>query len=477
MTRLAAFLALLAGPAALGVDRSKPPAAGPPRPLRLPSVQKLALSNGLPVLLAEAHEVPVVQVTLVLRAGATSDPRDRPGLAAFTADMLDEGAGGRDALSLADAVDFLGARLETGAEWDAAFASLRVPVARLEAALPLLADVALRPDFPPKELERLRKEALNDLLQARDEPARVGSWALALAVFGAQHRYGAPLGGDARSLAAITAGGLRQFHDRAYRPGNAALVIAGDVTSQALPLLEAAFGGWAEGGPQGAATLASPPQPKGRTLWLIDRPGSAQSVIRIGRVAPGQPAPDQHALEVANTLLGGSFTSRLNDNLREQHGYAYGARSLFDQRRAAGLFTAAADVQTQSTAEALAEFMKELRRIRMPAPPDEVERARSYLALSYAADFETTSDLAGKLAEQWLYALPDDFYAQFVPRALAVSPSDLQKAAAARIDPENLAIVIVGDRSRVETKLRALGLGPLRIMTVDDVMGKAPKAD
>src|SRR5262245_3702192 len=310
MRRLAAALALLAAPA-LAADRSKPPAAGPPRPLRLPPVQKLAPSNGppvLPVLLVEAHEVPVVEVTLVLRAGATSDPRDRPGLASLVADMLDEGAGGRDALALADAVDFLGATLETSASWDAAFVSLRVPVARLEAALPLQADVALRPDFPGSELDRLRKESLTDLLQARDVPGQVGAWALARAVFGAQHRYGMPLSGDARSIAAITTEDLRQFHRRAYRPESAALVVVGDVTSGVKQLLEKSFGGWQKGAQPGAA-VSEPPQPKGHSIWLVDRPGAAQSVIRIGRVAPKRPAPDQHALQVMNTLLGGSFTS------------------------------------------------------------------------------------------------------------------------------------------------------------------------
>lgn len=473
------LVAVLAGLLAAGgtgsaADRSKPPTPGPARPLRLPAVQRLALSNGLPVLLAESHEVPVAAVTLVVRAGAVADPLDRPGLAAFAADLLDEGAGGRGALALADEIEFLGASLETGAGWDATSVSLRAPVARLEPALSLLADVALRPDFPEPEIERLRKQALTRLLQSRDQPRVVGAWALARAVFGA-HRYGRPLAGDAAALSGFAAADLRAHHGRLFRPENAALLVVGDVTPASLPLFEKAFGGWARGGAAAVPALPEPAQVKGRSIWLVDRPGSAQSVIRIGRVGPRSPAADQHAMDVMNTLLGGSFTSRLNDNLREQHGYAYGAGSSFDQRRVAGLFLAAADVQTQSTAEALGEFMKELRRIRTPAAPAEVERSRSYLALSYAEEFETTSQIASRLADQWLYGLPADYYTSFVPKALAVGVADLQKAAAARVDSENLAIVVVGDRAKVETKLRGLGLGPLRLSSVDEVMGPAPR--
>ncbi len=472
MKRLACLL--LAALPALGADRSQPPRPGPARPLTLPAVQKLALSNGLPVLLAESHEVPVAELMLVVRSGSAADLADRPGLAAMAADMLDEGAGGKDALALADAVDLLGAGLGAGSSWDSSYVSLRVPVARLEAGLGLMADAALRPDFPARELERLRKETLTELLQARDRPGSLAGRALALAVFGDTHPYGRHPAGDARSVSAMNVSDLQAFHARHYRPENAALVVVGDVTPAVLPLLERAFGAWAKAGASSPAGVSEPPQVKGRSVWLVDRPGAAQSVIRIGRVGPRNPAPDQATLLVMNTLLGGSFTSRLNDNLREQHGYAYGARSGFDQRRVAGLFQAAADVQTHSTAEALGEFMKELRRIREPATAEEVERARNYLALSYVKEFETAGDLAGKLAEQWLYGLPDDYFSAFVPKALATGVAVVE-GAAARIDTANLAIVVVGDRAKVEAKLRALNLGPLKLLSIDDVMGPAPQ--
>jgi predicted Zn-dependent peptidase len=396
----------------------------------------------------------------------------------MTADMLDEGAGGRDALALADAVDFLGATLETGEDWDASTVSLRVPVARLGEALPLMADVAIRPDFPEKELARLRKEALTALLQARDVPGRIASRALAEAVFGKAHRYGRPETGDATSISSLSVAELRAFHDARYTPATAGLVVVGDVTAESvLPLLEKAFGAWKAPAAPAAPPVSAPPQVRKRTVWLVDKPGSVQSAIRIGRVGLSWADPQYAATEVMNTLLGGSFTSRLNDNLREKHGYTYGARSAFARYRTSGVFFAMADVQTDKTAPALTEFMNELARIRTPATPEEAERARSYAALGYASEFETTQQVARHVVEMLVYDLPEGFFEQFVPKALAVDPGAIQKAADADVDPRAIAVVVVGDRSKVEGPVKALNLGPVRNLTVEDVMGPAPKVD
>jgi predicted Zn-dependent peptidase len=476
---LVAVVALAATPARAEADRSQPPKPGPARPLTLPALERLSLSNGLPVVLVGMHEVPVVEVVLVVRAGAVADPAGREGLAHMTAEMLDEGAGGRDALAQADAVDYLGATLETGADWDASTVRLQVPVARLDEALPLMADVALRPDFPEGELVRLRKEALTDLLQARDVPGRIASRALAEAVFGTAHRYGRPEAGDGATLSVLSTADLRAFHAERYAPPAATLVVVGDVSvTSVLPLLEKAFGGWPkQAGAPPAPAVPAPPQLKGRTVWLVDKPGAVQSSIRLGRVGASWADPRYAATEVMNTLLGGSFTSRLNDNLREQHGYTYGARSVFARRLTAGLFLAAADVQTDKTAPAVTEFVKELTRIRTPATPGEAERARSYAALGYAAEFETTEQVARHTVEKVVYGLPDGFFEQFVPKALEVDTAAIQKAAEAEVDPRRIALVVVGDRSKVEAPLRALNLGPVRNLTVEDVMGPVPKVD
>ena len=475
---LALAAALAASPLLAQADRSKPPTPGPARSLKLPPVERLSLSNGMNVLLVGVHEVPVVEVILVVRAGATSDPAGRDGLAAMTADLLDEGAGGKDALALADAIDFLGATIGAGASWDASTVRLRVPVARLDDALALMADVALRPDFPEAELQRLRKEALTDLLQARDVPGAIASRALAQAVFGTGHRYGRPQAGDAGEIASFTLADLRAFHSSRYTPAASSLVVVGDVTAAVLPSLEKAFGSW-----KASSTAAAPPavpaprQLSSRSVWLVDKKDAAQSSLRLGRIGPSWPDPAYAPSEVMNTLLGGSFTSRLNDNLREQHGYAYGAGSRFRRNLAAGLFFVATDVQTDKTGPALGEVFKELGRILLPAAPEEVERARNYAALGYASDFETTSQLAQRMVDKLVYGLPDGFHEAFVPQALATDALGLQKAARAAIDPKRLAVVVVGDRAKVEAPLRALNLGTLRVLSVDDVMGKAPTID
>jgi len=472
---LAAAAVLAAAPLLAQPDRSRPPKPGPVRALKLPPVERLALSNGVGVLLVGIHEVPVVEVILVVRAGATADPAGRDGVAAMTADMLDEGAGGKDALALADAIDFLGATIGAGASWDASTVRLRVPVARLDEALALMADVALRPDFPEAELRRLRKEALTDLLQARDVPGAIASRALAQAVFGPGHRYGKPQAGDAAQIASFTVAELRSFHAARYTPGASSLVVVGDVTAAVLPTLEKAFGSWeASSAAPAPPVVPAPRQLTSRSVWLVDKKDAAQSSLRLGRVGPSWPDPAYATNQVMNTLLGGSFTSRLNDNLREQHGYAYGARSGFRRNLSGGLLSVTTDVQTDKTGPAVGEVFKELERILLPASPEEVERARNYAALGYAGEFETTSQVAERIVDKFVYGLPDGFYEAFVPQALATDAAALQKAARATIDPKRLALVVVGDRAKVEAPLRALNLGEVKNLSVDDVMGKAP---
>jgi zinc protease len=223
--------------------------------------------------------------------------------------------------------------------------------------------------------------------------------------------------------------------------------------------------------------VPAPRQLTARSVWLVDKKDAAQSSLRLGRVGPAWPDPAYAPNEVMNTLLGGSFTSRLNDNLREQHGYAYGAGSRFRRNLTGGLFLVASDVQTDKTAPAVSEVLKELERILVPASPAEVERARSYAALGYAGDFETSGQLAQRMVDKVVYGLPDGFYEAFVPQALATDVPGLQKAARAAIDPKRVALVVVGDRAKVEAPLRALKLGAIRTLSVDDVMGKAPAID
>ncbi|HEY8536378.1 MAG TPA: pitrilysin family protein [Vicinamibacterales bacterium] len=448
-----------------GPDRSRPPEPGPAPELRLPEVRTARLSNGVPVHVVEMHEVPVVEIAVVIDAGAEHDPAGKFGLASLTAAMLDEGAAGRSALTIADEIALLGATLRTGASYDAASVRLGVPVARLDRALPILADVVLRPDFPAEELERVRKERLTALLQARDDPGWVASRAFARLLYGKTHRYGTDERGTSTSLTVITDADLRDFHRTYYQPSRAALIVAGDVRhGEVIAQLEQAFGTWrasSSASPRSEAPM--PPQPDARRIVLIDRPGAAQSQVRIGWVGVPRTTPDYFPLIVLNTVLGGSFTSRLNTNLRETHGYAYGAFSQFQMRRGPGPFVAAAGVQSDRTAEALREFFRELTAIREPIPDDEFGRAQRNIALGFGADFETTGDMVDQLQQLVVYRLPEDEYSRYIPRVLAVTPSDARRAALERLDPERFLVVVVGDLASIEAPVRALGLGPVTV--------------
>jgi predicted Zn-dependent peptidase len=451
-------------------DRSTPPKPGPPPALKVPLVEKRTLANGLRVWIAGLHEVPVVQVSLVVRAGAAMDPPGKFGLANFTAELLDEGAGSRDALQIADAIDYLGASLSTGAGTDSSVVGLHLPVARLADALPILADVALRPTFPDKELQRVREELLAAFIQAQDDPAALIDFAFPRIVFGPKHRYGTLGVGTAAALKGVSAADLEQLHAARYTPDSAAVIVTGDVTAdQVVPLLEQAFGSW-KGKAAQAPAIADAPQLTSRQVYVIDKPGAAQSQIRIGWIGVPRSTPDYFALRVLNTILGGSFTSRLNQNLRETHGYSYGASSSFEMRLQAGPFSAEAGVQTDKTSEALKEFFTELEKIRQPIPADEVEKAKNYVALLMPRDFESTGSLAGSLSQQFVFGLPDDYIATFTDRVRAVTPADVQRAAQKYIQPDKFAVVVVGDRKVIEPGIRALNLGPIHILTIDEVM-------
>jgi zinc protease len=446
-------------------DRSHPPALGPVPTLHLPAIEKATLSNGLPVWIMRVQKVPTVHFELVVRAGGATEPPGKFGLSSLTADMLDEGAGSRSALEVADAIDYLGADLSTNASADASYVDLHVPVARLADALAVMADVVARPTFPDAELKRLREERLASLLEAQDDPEQLVTFAFPRLVYGPQHRYGTPPIGTAGALKSITTADLKAFHAAEYRPSNSALMVTGDITaSDATRALEKAFGSWKGTAAPPPAAIPTAPQLTARHVYLIDKPGAAQSQIRIGWIGVPRSTPDFFALRVLNTILGGAFTSRLNMNLREVHGYAYGAGSNFDMRLGAGPFYAAAGVQTDKTSEALKEFFNELTRIHESIPADELEKAKNYVTLLLPRNFETTRGSASALAQAFVYNLPADYYQTYGDRVRAVTADDVKRAADTYIQPDKFAIVIVGDRKAIEPGVKALNLGPLTVV-------------
>jgi predicted Zn-dependent peptidase len=368
-------------------------------------------------------------------------------------------------------VDHLGAELDAAADWDETAVGLSVPSERLEPALAILSDVVRKPAFPAEELDRVRRELLTTFLQWRDEPESIARVAFARAVYG-DHPYGRVTEGTEAFVRTASREDLERFHRTAFVPGNAAIVAAGDVTAANLKtLLEGAFGSWTGTGERRPRSLRA--AGRGRSIWIVDIPDAAQSEIRIGRVGRREHSGLLPIL-IANTILGGSFTSRLNQNLREQHGYAYGAGSAFDFRLSTGPFLASGAVQTDKTAPALAEFFKELEGMRRPVSEEELSRARNYLALRYPRGFETTGQLVGRLEAKVVYDLPDDYFTTYMDRVARGTAQDFSRVAAKSMDPSSGRIV-VGDRRKIEPGFAAEPRA-VRVFTVDQILGKAAPA-
>ena len=460
---------LITSPLAAQVDRTKPPALGRAPALHLPTMRTVRLPNGLTLAVVEMHKVPVVEVQVLVDAGTARDPADVPGLAAFTANMLTQGAGTRGALALADEIAYLGAQLNAVSDFDAVTVRLHVPSRHLDAALDLLADVLLRPQFADSEITRQRGLLATTILQQRDQPVAMASIAFPAIVLGSAHPYGHPTAGNDSTPPKLTHDRVVSFYRGSYRPNATKILVVGDITlAQAQRLFTARLGGTAW--PRGVVTpfpQAKAPAPGMRSFYLVDKPGAAQSVIRMGEPGVARSTPDYATIQVLNTILGGAFTSRLNQNLRETHGYTYGASSGFAARRLPGYFVAAASVVTAKTDSSLIEFLKELRPIRDDSVPQaELEKAKQYITLQLPGAFETTGGAAARFRDVLVYDLPLHWYDRFGPAVSAVTAAQVQRAARRYIDPDHLAIVVVGDRAQIEAGIKALNEGPIVYRTM-----------
>jgi predicted Zn-dependent peptidase len=454
---------------AQGVDRSRAPTLGPPPKVSLPPIVTRQLPNGLKLMIVEQHELPLADFVLVVGSGGTVDPTGKPGVANLTSTMLVEGTPTRSSLEIADQIAFLGVGLGTNSNWDASTVSLHTPIAQVDSALALFADVILRPTFPANEFERIRKNRLTELIQLKDRPTAIANQAYASILYGAAHPYGQALIGTEASITGMATSDLVNYYKTHFFPNNSTLIIVGDVNpAQIERKIAGVFGGW-QRGTVPPYTLAEAPKAGATTVYLIDKPGAAQSSFRIGSIGVPRSTKDYFALTVMNTILGGSFTSRLNQNLRETHGYTYGARSGFDMRRAAGPFTASAEIVAAKTDSGLIEFMKELNAIRDTVPTDELNKAKRYLQLGLPADFETTQQIATALVPVALYDLPLDFYNNYVQSIEGITQADVKRVATQYINPGSLAIVVVGDRKSIESGLKAVNTGPISIR---DFFGK-----
>ncbi|MSQ05638.1 MAG: insulinase family protein [Dehalococcoidia bacterium] len=446
-----------------GVDRTVMPAAGREPSFTPPLPQRGKLSNGLNLVVVEKRDLPIVAFGLVFSAGAATDPTTLPGLSAFTAGLLEEGTTRRSSQEIARAFEFIGARLSTDPRREYTLLSTETLSKHWPAALDLVAELVREPTFPEHELERVRREHLTDLRRAKDDAGAVADRIMPGLVFGRTSGYGHPVSGTEESVQALSRQDIVAQFQRHYSPASATLLVAGDVTlEEAKSRAESAFGGWKA--PRPARTTRNSADGESgaapATIYLVDRPGAAQSVIRAGHVTVPRQHPDFHALTLVNYAFGGQFSARLNLNLRQDKGYSYGFNSGVSWYRGPSVLAAGGSVQTAVTKESVQETLKEFQDIHgaRPLTAEELESSKAGMLRSYPSSFEQPSQVLGQLINLVVHDLPNDHFRTVSAKVAAVSLADARRVASERIDPGQLRILVVGDRQTVEAGLRELGL-------------------
>ena len=439
------------------------PAPGPARPYHFPHFERATLGNGLSVIVVPVRKLPVVTVSLLSDAGATAEPPGQEGVARLTARALMEGTKARTGDALTEGLELLGASLDADAEWDSSALSMTVLTSRLSEAMALVAEVMLEPAFPERELERLKAERLAEILQRRAEPRGLADDMFARFLYADDSRFAQPDGGSSASVAAITRDRVAAFHGTRYRPGSTTAIIVGDIdVDEALRVMRSRFEAWPS---QRAVPVEADDRPAQRTraVHLVEKADAPQTELRVGHVGIPRAHPDYFAALVMNMLLGGLFSSRINLNLREVHGYTYGASSAFDWRRQAGPFVVATAVRSDVTAAAAGEVLSEIDRMRAEkVSAEELSLATSYLEGVFPIRYETTAAIARALSAMVVYGLPPDYFDTYRDRVRAVSAPDVLRAAREFLHPEELQLVAVGDPAVIREPLDQMDLGPLQ---------------
>jgi zinc protease len=459
-----------AGGEAVNADaawRDKPPAPGPAVVPHLPIPEKFQLSNGLTVFYSERQGLPLVAASLVFRRGTGANPIDDPGLASFTARMLQQGTETRSALQIADRAAALGTTVDTHALMDSSRVGSESLTRNFPDFLELLADVVLHPTFPQAEIDRVRSEREAALVQEKDDPFSVATRVYSQALYGPKYTYGYPDIGTADSLKSVKREELAAFWRQNYLPGNAALIVTGNMKLTELkPLLEKQFGQWK--GDAAAEPNRGTPQASGAKLILVNRPEAPQTTLIFFSLGPARSTPDYPQLEVMNSALGGLFSSRINMNLREEHGYTYGAGSFFNYHIAPGPFIVYSDVRTDATAPATTEVFKELRRMReTQMTPEELKSSKDAVAQSLPGRFEHAAETVGAFSEIYVYDLPLDYFSLLPAQIYSVTAEQAQAAAQKYIQPDKITVLAVGDRAKIEAEMKKLNLGKTEIRDTD----------
>lgn len=451
------------------LDRSKQPPIGKMPELRVPAWTKAKLSNGAELIVSEKHDLPLVSFSITFLGGSDQfETAERRGVGSLTAAMMSEGTKTRNGDELSNALQLLGTNVSVSIGSESGSISFVSTSDKFAATLDILADMLLNSTFPAEALERLRAQRLVALNQAKAQPGAIASRVFPRVLYGDAH----PLGQSTteQTVKAITRADVVDFHQRYFKPGRALVTVVGDVTPGAIrPVIEKGLGAWAAGGDRPAFTFPPLPASKPTTIYLVDKPGSAQSTFAIGLPGPPRTTSDYYALQVMNTILGGMFQARLNANIREEKGYSYGVSSGFGFGKGPNPFRTGGDIVGDKTDAALVEFMKELRGIlgARPVTEEELRTAKESLVQRLPGTFASVSAINGALTNLWVQSLPDNYYQQYTKSVMAITADDVVRVAKKYLDLDHLAIVIVGDRKAIEEPLRATKIAPITHLDIE----------
>jgi zinc protease len=453
------------------LDRTKEPAMGEPMSLKLPSLQKSTLSNGLKIVLAERHSAPVVNFTLLVDSGFSADPPEASGTDSFEQRMLEEGTPTRDSLKIGEELESLSANFSAIANLDYSLVNLNTLKSTMGKSLDIYADLILHPAFPEKEFQRLQKERLAGIKREKVTPVPSALRIVPTLLYGQGHPYAVPFTGTGTESAVskMTRADLSKFHETWFKPNNATLLVVGDTSlAEIKPKLESLFASWKAGEvPQ--KNVPHVDDPEKDVVYLIDRPGSGQSVIIGAQLAPPQKDPDAIALQLVNDIFGGNFSSRINMNLREDKHWSYGVRSLLPAARGQRPYISISPVQTDKTKESMVELVKEYKDFvsSKPITPEELKDEQDNATLALPGSFETDQQLSTGYGTILQYSLPEDYYNTFTEKALAVTPESANQIARKYVLPDHLIWVVVGDMSKVESGIRELNVGEVHKIDAD----------
>lgn len=456
------------------VDRSSLPEPGTTPTAKFPAFERAELANGLKIIVARRDAIPVVQFQLSLDAGNASDQFTRPGLASLAMNMLDEGTTNRNALEISEDLSMLGASVSAGSNLDTSFVSLSALKTTLDGSVDLFADIVLNPSFPEKELPRLRTQQLTAIQREQSNPQSMALRVFPKLIYGEGHAYSNPFSGAGtlQSVREITLEEIKQFHATWFKPNHATMIVVGDTSlEEILPVIEARFNQW-EPGEIPAKNISRVAKPDATSLYLIDRPGSQQSILLAGLIATPKANPDEIATEAMNNIIGGAFTSRINSNLREDKHWSYGARSGLLNARGQRAFYVLTSVQTDKTAESIQEVLKELRGYVSDQPTTEEELFKTVQrrTLSLSGRWETARSVLGDISQIVQYGLPDDYFTNYPAEVSRLKSTDIDQIARKLIYPESLVWIVVGDRAVIEPRLQELGLGRIHHIDTDGNM-------